>query len=316
MAGAAAPADTVLVTGAAGFLGSHLVERLVALGHRTRCLVRRADAPLPASPLIERWVVDLDDAESIGRAVDGVHTIYHLAALPAADHDPQRIGAAIITNIVGTLNTLEAARRGGAARIVLVSSSHVYGYTDRLPVPEDAPLAPRSAYAATKVAAEALARAYEAAHGPAVTIVRPANIYGPRQTADTIIPTIVRQSLVDAEVAVRSLRPRRDFVFADDVVDALVLAARLPQAAGRTLNIGSGTAVSIAELAGRILSLCGREQDAPEVPVGDGDRFCLDCGLARSLLGWAPRVTLDDGLRRTVAWWRGRRSDLHGGGAG
>ncbi|WP_051340766.1 NAD-dependent epimerase/dehydratase family protein [Azospirillum halopraeferens] len=304
----------VLVTGATGFLGSHLVDHLETEGQRTRCLVRRPDALLSGSPRVARWPGDVTDANSVCRAADGVDTIFHLAGTAAVNGDPQMMSAAILANVVGTLNVLEAARRGGVARVVLVSSSHVYGCPAGPLVGEGAPLAPQSPYASTKVAAEALARTYDATHGVAVTIVRPANVYGPRQTADAVVPTIVRQALQHPMVSVRSLRPRRDFVYVTDVVDALVRAARLPRAAGRTFNIGSGSDVSIGELVARTLRLCGRPDDVPDLEGDATDRVTLDSGLARSVLGWTPQVALDEGLARTIAWWRERLTAEGGGG--
>ena len=298
-----------LVTGAGGFIGSHLVDRLVALGRPVRGLRRRAGT-VGAAGMVETVAGDLRDADAVRAAMAGVDTVYHLGGVASADAVMAAPFDAMTVNGLGTLNVLEAARTAGVRRVVLMSSAHVFGRPRTLPVTEEHPLDPATPYAASKIAAEALAIGYHRGFGLPVVVLRPFNVYGPRQTAAAVIPTIVGQALAGGPVRVRNLVPRRDYLYVSDIVDALLLAAGADgRAVGRAFVLASGRAVSVAGLLRRVLTLTGNPMTPPEEPADDGDHLCGDriwgdAALARDLLGWMPRVTLGDGLARTVDWWR------------
>lgn len=306
MMSAGGKAEVVLVTGASGFIGSHLVDRLVAEGKNVRCLVRSAGASTPASSLPDARTGDLLDVENLRRVLDGVSVVYHLAGVATAGHLTGAVDQTVLVNVVGTLNLLEAARQAKVERVVLVSSSHVYGPVAPVPVAEDASPDPRSTYAATKLAAEKLALNYHVAFGLPVTILRLFNVYGPRQSKAAVIPTIIVQALARQPLALQALRPRRDFVFVEDVVDGLLRAAITPQSVGHIVNLGSGTDTSVADLARYVLRLAGSPLPSPLPPVfdDDSDRSVADTRLAQELLGWEAGTTLEEGLLRTIDWWR------------
>ncbi len=307
-------AGLALVTGADGFIGSHLVDRLVEDGHPVRRFRRGSPPPDPAEagPADSRFG-DLRDPASVQAAMEGVGTVFHLGGIASAGAAMAAPAEAVAVNTVGTLNVLEAARAAGVRRVVLMSSGHVFGPPRQLPVTEDHPLDPATPYAASKLAADKLAMGYHRSYGLPVVVVRPFNVYGPRQSSDAVVPTIVGQALAGGPVRVRSLAPRRDFVFVSDVVEALILAATAERAVGREIILASGRAVSVAAILHRVLALAGAPNGAPPKPAapaaparGD-DRIFGDPSLAGALLGWSARVPLDEGLARTVAWWREHR---------
>ncbi|NYZ17768.1 NAD-dependent epimerase/dehydratase family protein [Azospirillum sp. RWY-5-1] len=295
-----------LVTGAGGFIGSHLVDRLVALGRPVRGLRRRAAAA--TADAVEMVAGDLRDAAAVGAAMAGVDTVYHLGGVASADAVMAAPFDAIAVNGLGTLNVLETARTAGVRRVVLMSSGHVFGRPRHLPVTEEHPLDPATPYAASKIAAEALAAGYHRGFGLPVVVLRPFNVYGPRQTAAAVIPTIVGQAVAGGPVRVRNTAPRRDYLYVSDIVDALLLAAGADgRAVGRAFVLASGRAVSVAGLMRRVLALTGNPMTPPEEPADGEDSILGDAALARDLLGWMPRVALEDGLARTVDWWRTER---------
>lgn len=301
------PARPILVTGAGGFVGRHLVERLAKDGGEVRGLVRAGDAAGTGAPRATGWspyAGDLADPPSLQAAARDTGLIYHLASRNDPGFgDPAGVFRA---NAVGTVNVLEAARTAGA-RVVLVSTSHVLGRPARLPAAEDLPPDPRSPYAASKVAAEALGRCYGTCYGLEVSIVRPFNIYGPGQIADAVVPTILRQALAGGPIRVRALGPRRDFVFVADLVDALVLCGRDPAAVGRTFNLGSGTGRSVGEIVAETLDLLHLQRPVIESdPGAAADSIVCDPTSARLVLRWQARTPFRDGLRQTIDWWRGK----------
>jgi len=311
---------TVLVTGADGFIGSNLVERLVADGVAVRafCMYNPQGSwgwLDQSSERVRRGIEvrlgDVRDAGFVADACRGVDVILHLAALIAIPYSYVAAESFVATNVVGTLNMLNAARLHGVKRVVHTSTSEVYGTPDELPIRETHPLNAQSPYAATKVAADQLALSYQRSFGTPVTILRPFNTYGPRQSTRAVIPSILTQLLEGKrEIALGRLDTRRDLTFVGDTVDGFVRAAFAPGLEGRVVQLGTGRAESIAELfalACRVVGVDAEAKleerrlrpDASEVMV-----LQSDASLAKELLGWEARVDLEEGLRQTVDWLR------------
>lgn len=308
----------VLVTGAGGFIGSHLAERLTALGAQTRAFVRyRSNGSwgwldtLPCRDQIEVMAGDITDADAVRQAVDGVEVVFHLAAFIAIPYSYHAPSSFVTTNIGGTLNVLQAARACGVRRLVHTSTSEVYGTAQRVPIDETHPLQGQSPYAATKIGADKLAESFWRAYELPVVTVRPFNTYGPRQSGRAIVPTIITQALSDSAVRLGNLAPTRDFNFVTDTVEGFLRAGEVPGAVGGTFNLGSGRDIAIGDLAALIGRLLGKpvviEQDGQRVrPDGsEVERLLADSAAARRVLGWAPRVSLEDGLQTTIDWVRG-----------
>jgi len=310
-----------LVTGAGGFIGSHLVEALVAAGASTRAFVRYDSRgthghldDLDRSVLseIELFPGDLRDGPTVARAVAGRDTVFHLAALIAIPYSYIAPEAYVATNVSGTLNVLDASRKADVQHVVHTSTSEVYGTAQHVPITEEHPIRPQSPYAASKAAADHLALAYHASFGTPVVVVRPFNTYGPRQSLRAVIPTIAAQLIRGGPVRLGSLSPTRDFTFVSDTVAGFVRAGTIPQVVGRTVQLGTGVEIAIGELASLIAEIADVplriEEDQTRVRPASSEveRLIADPTLARELLGWAPRVSLRDGLERTVAWLRER----------
>lgn len=300
------PAGPVLVTGGGGFIGSHLVARAVREYAQVICLRRDASAG-GALEGVESRICDLSDADAVRRAIQGSSVVFHLGGMASAADARAFPDRAFRANTVATHNILEASRLSGVEQVVLLSTAHVYGPARYLPLTEDHPVAPGSVYAATKLAADVLALTYHRSYGLSVNILRPFNVYGPRQTADTVIPSIISQAVEGRAVKVRDLRPRRDFLYVDDVVDALLRAAAIP-ATGQEILLASGLPVSIATLVRTVAGIVtGCAVDTPAEPPDEGDCLFGCSDRAGALLGWKPKVGLHDGLARTIEWWRQQR---------
>jgi UDP-glucose 4-epimerase len=311
----------VLVTGADGFMGSHLVERLLADGVCVRafCLYNSNGArgwleEVPDSPALEVRLGDVRDARLVEEACRDVEVVYHLAALiaiPYSYHAPQSF---LDTNAGGTLNVLEGARRAGCRRIVHASTSEVYGSAETLPIRESHPLRAQSPYSASKIAADKLCEAYAASFGTPVVVVRPFNTYGPRQSTRAVLPTILTQLLAGtAELRLGSLEPRRDLTYVGDTVDGFVRAGTADGLRpGEVVQLGTGEAVSVRELAERAMAVVGHRallvRDEGRMRPAESEVAALvsDPARAAERLGWRPRVALDEGLRRTADWFRAR----------
>jgi NAD dependent epimerase/dehydratase len=309
------PGRRVLVTGAGGFIGSHLCERLVETGASVCAFTEYNSLGswgwLDESPRRGQMDVvlgDVRDADSIGSACAAVDTVFHLAALIAIPFSYEAPHAYLQTNAVGTANVLRAAQRAGCRLVVHTSTSEVYGTARYVPIDEQHPLQAQSPYAASKIAADKVAESFHLSFGVPVTTLRPFNTYGPRQSARAVIPTIATQVLSGGPVALGNVTPTRDFTYVADTVEAFVRIADCGAAVGRVLNAGSGKEISIGKLADRIETVLDRsslvERDPERVrPVGsEVDRLCADASVARELLDWSPGVGLDEGLRLTVAW--------------
>jgi len=305
----------VLVTGAGGFIGSHLAERMAQLGARTRCYLRYTSQGslgwLSASPLRSELEIihgDIRDYESVLQAAKDVDVIFHLAALvgiPYSYHSPRSY---VQTNIEGTLNVLEAARRHETERLVCTSTSEVYGSALYVPIDENHLLQGQSPYSATKIAADKIAESYHRSFGLPISIARPFNAYGPRQSSRAVIPTIVTQALGQSSVKLGNLHTTRDFNFVSDTVEGFIAIAETPAVIGKTLNIGSGDETSIRELTEMIFDLIGTkcsvdiEEQRLRPEASEVDRLCANSLLLRQLTSWEPKVPLREGLAQTIEW--------------
>ncbi len=305
----------VLVTGAGGFIGSHLAERLVEEGARVRALVHYNALGrwgwLDESPLAGEMEVlagDLTDPWSVNRAVQGQQVVFHLGALIAIPYSYDAPQSYVRVNVEGALNVLQACRQAGVSRLVHTSTSEVYGTAQRVPIAEDHPLQGQSPYSASKIGADKLVESFHLSFGLPVVTVRPFNTFGPRQSARAVIPTIITQLLAGQPVRLGNLHPTRDLNYVANTVDGFLAAAQADQAIGRTINLGSGREISIGDLARLIARLMGKDlgltQDPARLrPVGsEVERLLADASLAAELLDWRPRVDLEEGLTRTIAW--------------
>ena len=308
---------TVLVTGAGGFIGSHLAERLVALGARTRALVEYNSTSswgwLEESPVKEEMEVslgDIRDPDSIRRCIEGADVVFHLAALIGIPYSYQAPLSYIRTNVEGTFNVLQQALEADVKRVVHTSTSEVYGTAQYVPIDEKHPLQGQSPYSASKIGADKIAESYHRAfHLPVVT-VRPFNTFGPRQSARAVIPTIMTQCLTGTTVRLGNLSPTRDLNYVSNTVDGFVRAAEVEAAIGKTFNLGSGREIRIGDLAQLIVELTGKpiriQQDEERVRTGTSevDRLLADNRAAQQVLGWTPAVSLEEGLGKTLEWMR------------
>ncbi len=308
----------VLVTGAAGFIGSHLAERLVEEGARVRAFVHYNSMGsagwLDASPLaadMEIMSGDVVDRDSVLRATRDTDVVFHLASLIAIPYSYVAPDSYARVNVGGAVNVLQAARHYDVARVVHTSTSEVYGTARVCPIDEEHPLQGQSPYSASKIGADKMAEAFHLSFAVPVVTVRPFNTYGPRQSARAVIPTIITQCLHgDGVVRLGNTSPTRDLNFVADTVSGFVLAGEREAAVGCTVNLGSGRETSVVDLVGLIAGLCGvepaieTEAQRERVAGSEVERLLADATLAQDLLGWRPRFTLEDGLARTVAWFR------------
>jgi dTDP-glucose 4,6-dehydratase len=317
------------VTGSAGFIGSHLVEALLRLGLRVRAFVRYTsdgrtgwleDVPAELRGGLEVFLGDIRDARAVRQAAAGCGRIYHLAALIGIPYSYLAPDSYVEVNVQGTLNVLNAARDLGVARTVVTSTSEVYGTARYTPIDEEHPLQAQSPYAATKAAADHLALSFHRSFGLPVTVVRPFNTYGPRQSLRAVVPTILSQVLTAGEVRLGSLTPVRDMVYVADTVAGFLALADCDACVGRVTNLATGVGVSVRELVELSLAASGRrlpvveteERKRPESSevltlIGSGAR-------AKELAGWGPRAALAEGLRTTLDWVRSHLSLYRRGG--
>jgi dTDP-glucose 4,6-dehydratase len=307
----------VLVTGAGGFIGSHLVEALVESGAEVRAFVHyRGNGSwgwLDQSTHKTHFEVvagDLTDRDSISSAMRSTSIVFHLAALIGIPYSYHAPASYIRTNIEGTLNVLQAARDANVERVIHTSTSEVYGTARYVPMNEDHPLQGQSPYSASKIGADKLAEAFHLSFGLPVVTIRPFNVFGPRQSARAVIPTIIAQCLAGETVKLGSLTPTRDFNYVSNTADAFLRCAESAGAIGQTINVGSGSEISIAELVKKIGKMLGkeirikREQTRTRPADSEVERLVADGSLARKILKWKPKVTLDEGLLKSADWIR------------
>lgn len=305
----------VLVTGAGGFIGSHLAERLVELGAKVRAFVHyRSDGSrgwLDQSPYVKEMEIfpgDIRDQESVSRAIRGTRVVFHLAALIGIPYSYDAPLSYVRTNVEGTLNVLQASRGVGVERLVHTSTSEVYGTPKGVPISEDHPLQGQSPYAASKIGADKMVEAFHLSFDLPVVTVRPFNTFGPRQSARAIVPTIVTQCLRGDRVVLGNLYPTRDLNFIANTVDGFLRAGTAPGAVGRVINLGSGRDISVGDLAQTIARLIGKPIKIHTDPgrvrpkSSEVERLLADKTRAHTLLGWEPVISLEDGLQRTTEW--------------
>ncbi|MGC5330508.1 GDP-mannose 4,6-dehydratase [Micromonospora sp. DT62] len=311
----------VLVTGAGGFIGSHLTERLVRAGAEVRAMVRytgRSDLGMLADvdPEVRRMVEvvhsDVTDPFAVRRSVEGCDTVFHLAALIAIPYSYVAPASYVATNVTGTLNVLEAARDLAVRRVVHTSTSETYGTARYTPIDEQHPLQPQSPYSASKMGADAMAESFHRSFGLPVAIIRPFNTYGPRQSARAVIPTVTAQVVAGRDrIALGDLRPIRDLTHVADTVAGFLAVGSADACVGQVTNIGNGRGIAIGDLARLIAEVAGRPdvaivEDAQRLRPSDSEVFELVAATdrARERCGWRPTVSLRDGLADVVEYVR------------
>lgn len=303
----------VLVTGAGGFIGSHLAEGLAAAGAKVRAWVRyssRADAgnlehlPRAGKDGLEIIRGDIRDPHSCLRAAEKVDVVFHLAALIGIPYSYHAPGDYVAVNVAGTLNILEACRVYGMSRVIHTSTSEVYGTAQTRPISEQHPLVGQSPYSASKIGADKLAESYFRSFSLPVVTVRPSNTYGPRQSARAVIPTIFSQLLAGFDsVALGSLAAERDLTYVTDTVQGFLALGACGAAVGKTVNLGTGQAITIGDLAEKCQAIAGRRvpivADSARVRPEHSEVLALICdnSQAKALTGWTPQGDLKSGLQ-------------------
>lgn len=315
-----------LVTGAGGFIGHHLVRLLLERGVETTCFLRYTSTSSPGllsllpknlSDGITHFFGDIRDPDAVRKAAAGCDTIFHLAALIGIPYSFRSPRDVVEVNVGGTLNVLEAARETGA-RVLVTSTSEVYGTAVSVPITEEHGLHAQSPYAASKTAGDQLAMSYHCAYGLPVTVCRPFNTYGPGQSQRAVVPTIITQALGGgAFIELGSTDTTRDLLYVTDTASGFAALSLCPEAIGRVVQLGTGSEISIADLAGLILRILGREDieirttgERKRPEGGEVMRLVASAALAGRITGWKPEVPLEDGLRATIEWI-GRHPDLY-----
>lgn len=309
--------QNVLVTGAGGFIGSHLAEHLVELGAKVKAFVKynsRSDwgllELLPKDKLGEIEVImgDLRDGDAVRQITKDIDIIFHLGSLVAIPYSYLHPREVIETNVIGTLNVLTATRENGVQRVVHTSTSEVYGTAQYVPMDEKHPLQGQSPYSASKIGSDMIAESFHRSFGVPVTTLRPFNTYGPRQSARAVIPTIISQALTRKQIELGSLHPTRDYTYVDDVAVAFIRAAERPRSIGEVINIGSNFEISVGDIARKVMSFIGETKeivsDARRIrpEKSEVERLWCDNTKAKRLLKWEPTIDFDEGLKRMTRW--------------
>lgn len=306
----------VMITGGEGFIGSHLVDTLLAEGAEVRAFVHYN----PAGRIghldgkeddVEIFQGDVRDNERVNQGVSGRDAVFHLAALIGIPYSYEAPDSYVQTNVVGTTNVLNAVRRNEVERLVVTSTSEVYGTASMVPISESHPLQPQSPYAASKIGADSMALSYHKSFEVPVAIIRPFNTYGPRQSTRAVIPSIISQILGDQEVIrLGATSPTRDFNYVEDTARGFVAVAGSDRALGNVVNVGSGREISIGDLVELLFKVTGitKEVVSDESRLRPKDsevqRLLCDNARAREWTGWEPQVSLEEGLARTADWVR------------
>ena len=316
----------VFVTGAGGFIGSHLVERLLAVGAEVTALVRynsKGDTGFlegladDKTPRLTLKLGDIRDCDALEQAMSGTDVVLHLASIISIPYSYERPEEVVDINVAGTFGALNAAKHCGVERFVQISSSEVYGSARYVPIDESHPKQPQSVYSATKISADAIALSFHHSYGMPVTVCRPFNTFGPRQSDRAVIPAIIAQALSGDAIRLGIVSSRRDFTFVRDTVEGMLLVAASDAAIGRELNLGTGKDVEISELAKMIGESLGKEleivtdQDRVRPETSEVTHLLADNSLAQEVCGWAPQVSLKQGLEETIGWVRSRMDLFH-----
>ncbi len=311
----------VLVTGAGGFIGSHLVERLVTAGAHVRAFLRYnsqsnagwlEESPRETKSRVEVFWGDLRDGDAVRNAVQGMDLVFHLGALIAIPYSYQNPADFFQTNVLGTLYIATACRDFAVERLVHTSTSEVYGTAQSVPMTEEHPLVGQSPYSASKIGADQVVESFIRSFDLPAVILRPFNTYGPRQSERAVIPTIVQQALFSASIRLGTLDSTRDFVYVSDSVEAFLHAASEPSLNGQTVHFGTGEETTIGQLVEIIRGIAGRDlQVVPEdirrrPEKSEVDRLVCDASRFRSSCGWRPEVAIAEGLRRVYAFYEER----------
>lgn len=308
---------TALVTGADGFIGSHLTEALLAKGYRVRALAQYNSfnnwgwlEDIASAPGLEIVCGDVRDPDFCRHIARGTDVIFHLAALIAIPYSYVAPDSYVDTNIKGTLNMCQAARDAGVSRIIVTSTSEVYGTAQYVPIDEKHPRQPQSPYSATKIGADAIAKSFYNAFDLPVVIARPFNTFGPRQSARAIIPTIITQIASGKEVIkLGDLTPTRDFNYVEDTAAGFIALSEAQGIEGMEINIATGTEISMSDTFATIARLMGKDvsgtTDCQRIrPVkSEVNRLCGDNTLITSLTGWRPAHSFEQGLQKTIDWF-------------
>ncbi len=305
----------ILVTGAGGFIGSHLTEQLVTAGAKVRAFVHynsRNDwgllerLPAEVKARIEIFLGEIQDPFAVRQAVSGCEVVFHLAALIAIPYSYRAPASYVDTNVKGTLNVMQACLDAGVKKVVHTSTSETYGSAIYTPIDEQHPLQGQSPYSASKIGADKIAESYWLSFGLPVATIRPFNTYGPRQSARAVIPTIITQTLTRDQIHLGSLTPVRDLNYVADTVAGFIQVAAAENSIGEVINIGFGQGITIGELAQKIFNLMGKTvpivmTDSRIRPTrSEVQKLICDNRKAQQLLGWQPNYTLDAGLRATI----------------
>ncbi len=308
---------SVLVTGAEGFIGSHLVEKLLSLGANVTAMVKNnfkedvgflSSIPMNEENKINICMADLNDYDAVKEITKNKDVIFHLGAEISIPYSYKHPRTFVNTNINGTLNVLMAAKEHLVKRIVIMSTSEVYGTPDNVPIKETHTLKGQSPYSATKIAAEKLAESFHLSYGLPIVIVRPFNTYGPRQSSRAIIPTLITQALFKDKILVGNTKPTRDFNFVEDIAEGLVKVCEKDELIGEVINIGTGKEISIGELAEKIIKLTGSraaietENLRLRPEKSEIMRLCADNSKMRDKTGWTPKTDFETGLKKTIDW--------------
>ena len=308
----------ILVTGADGFIGSHLTEMLQGQGYRVRALSYYNSfnnwgwlEDIEASESLEIVCGDVRDPHFCKHIVKNIDLIFHLAALIAIPYSYVAPDSYVDTNVKGTLNICQAARENGNIRVIHTSTSEVYGTAQYVPIDEKHPKQPQSPYSASKIGADAMAMSFYNSFELPVTIARPFNTYGPRQSARAIIPTIISQIASGMKnIKLGDLSPTRDFNFIKDICSGFIVLAKCDEAIGKEVNIGSGTEISINELAELIINILGvgasvvSDEHRFRPKNSEVERLVCDSSLLSQLTGWKPEVTIKEGIVKTIEWFK------------